>query len=50
MYIFYSNVKRGRELHLGMYNKEDLFYALNQDYNKSFDFYWLSDFSVILKI
>ena len=22
----------------------------NQDYNKSFDFYWLRDFSVILKI
>ena len=28
----------------------DLFDALNQDYNKSFDFYWLRDFSVILKI
>ena len=27
----------------------DLFDALNQDYNKSFDFYWLRDFSVILK-
>ena len=28
----------------------DLFAALNQDYNKSFDFNWLRDFSVILKI
>ena len=28
----------------------ELFDALNQDYNKSFVFYWLRDFSVILKI
>ena len=28
----------------------DLFDALNQDYNKSFDFYCLRDFSVILKV
>ena len=26
----------------------DLYDALNQDYNKSFDFYWLRDFYVIL--
>ena len=25
----------------------DLFDALNQDFNKSFDFYWLRDFSKV---
>ena len=28
----------------------DILDALNQDYNKSYDLYWLRDFSVISKI